>query len=97
LFKHAYNSADIRFKIIVYGYGPLDWALFCVSLLVRFLFLFVFPAGVDQLNCLSWHTRVRYEAIEQVLGYESAAAPPLMAGSIVADLWHQTCLEMLAV
>jgi len=55
----------------------------------------VFPAGADQLNCLSRHTGVRYEAIKQVLGYKSAAAPPLMSGSIVADLWHQTCLEPL--
>jgi len=66
-------------------YSLLGWALFCVSLLVCFLFLCFLQEWIGLIAC----TGVCYEAIKQVLGYKSAAAPPLMAGSIVADLWQR--------
>jgi len=65
---------------------------------VRLGLVLCFPFGVFSVSlCFlqEWSGLISctgggYEAMKPVLRYKSAAAPPLMAGSIVADLWHQT-------
>jgi len=50
-----------------------------------FLFLCFLQYWIGLIAC----TGVRYEAIKPVLGYKRAAAPPLVGGGIVADLWQR--------
>lgn len=81
--------------------GLLELALLslCVFFWFGCCFLLCFSAGAGQLNYLSWCTGVHHEAIKEVLSYNSMTAPPLIAGTIVADLWenYRSCSSRVLV